>query len=425
MASNACNVLRVGPATILCSLFYCTQSGAVEFADQGSHLFTGVQSEQIVVRNGTELTYQGELDYRQLQDNAQPVFWGPGISVSESSSITVIGNAAIQCGSFNAICSPAIHVDASVGTIEGGSLAAQNGVTVANGGILRVMGGNVNANNEAVATGIAANASRLEISGGEIQTNADAPRGLELQNGSVGIMTGGVVGVNSTEGSVGVMIRDSEFTLSDGEISGGALGAAAIGVDVATGRFVMNGGLLKPKTGDLGADGVVAGNGAMVELQGGTIEVLVGNANPDQLYSTIVANEDARIIVSGGTMEISSFDDGPVTAVLAKDQSSVEILGGEFNVLDSGPNLNSFDIMAQDNSTITIHGNGFNYPLFAPIDDLNGAITGTFFDGTEINLTFDRSPSGTIMLVPEPSCGCLILVVFVATVFVLRQRGSR
>ena len=61
-------------------------------------------------------------------------------------------------------------------------------------------------------------------------------------------------------------------------------------------------------------------------------------------------------------------------------------------------------IVALDNSTITIDGSGFNFPLSA-LDPLSGNLTGFLSDGSSIDWQFSRDASAQIFVVPEPNIG--------------------
>ena len=73
-------------------------------------------------------------------------------------------------------------------------------------------------------------------------------------------------------------------------------------------------------------------------------------------------------------------------------------------------------IVALDNSTKTIDGSGFNFPLGA-LDPLSGNLTGFLSDGSSIDWQFSRDASAQIFVVPEPTSATLCLLGTIAHVF--------
>ena len=78
------------------------------------------------------------------------------------------------------------------------------------------------------------------------------------------------------------------------------------------------------------------------------------------------------------------------------------------------PGRSGVHIIAEDNSSVEIHGTDFNLP-FGAITPLSGAVSGTLTDGTEFEWTFRRNEAATILLVPEPSStvGMCLAAIFV------------
>jgi hypothetical protein len=71
-----------------------------------------------------------------------------------------------------------------------------------------------------------------------------------------------------------------------------------------------------------------------------------------------------------------------------------------------------------DNSHITIHGTGFNYP-YGPLTDKSGTLTGTLHNGQAINCYFHTYDNGSIVLVPEPAT---IVLLGIGGFFLKRKR---
>jgi hypothetical protein len=76
------------------------------------------------------------------------------------------------------------------------------------------------------------------------------------------------------------------------------------------------------------------------------------------------------------------------------------------------------DLTVDDNATITIHGERFNYPLMQPITDATGTIRGTLSDGRAIAWSFARAPRATIRLVPEPAAISMFAAAMLAFLIV-------
>ena len=80
-------------------------------------------------------------------------------------------------------------------------------------------------------------------------------------------------------------------------------------------------------------------------------------------------------------------------------------------------------IVALDNSTITIDGSGFNFPLGA-LDPLSGNLTGFLSDGSSIDWQFSRDASAQIFVVPEPTSATLCLLGTIALAGSLEGGGD-
>lgn len=148
--------------------------------------------------------------------------------------------------------------------------------------------------------------------------------------------------------------------------------------------------------------------------------------------------DDARVSLTGGRIVTDSlensglrvglesavyFGGGEIQGMLATGGSSITMVGG---VIRS--NLSTIrmrhsttmtiaggmlvceetlgpctSILAQGTSTLSVVGSDFNYPMFDPITDIEGTITGTLADGNDFSWTFKRTSKTTIVLIPEPS----------------------
>ncbi len=71
-----------------------------------------------------------------------------------------------------------------------------------------------------------------------------------------------------------------------------------------------------------------------------------------------------------------------------------------------------------------ISGRNFNFPLFEPVQPLEGTLVGTLRDGTSIEWRFRQSETATIMLVPEPSAWLLLAMGLLPWLIDRRSRCS-
>lgn len=125
-------------------------------------------------------------------------------------------------------------------------------------------------------------------------------------------------------------------------------------------------------------DGTIKGwliphDNSQVEIYGGKIGVG---------YS-IYSNEYSNTIVFGGEM---------LDPIVSRGHSMVSIWGG--NIEDT--------LYAQQWSTIVVNGTDFNFN-YGLITQNSGTLTGILSNGQRIDVPFNISDSGSIMLIPEPA----------------------
>ena len=147
-----------------------------------------------------------------------------------------------------------------------------------------------------------------------------------------------------------------------------------------------------------------------LQVDGGAYDLDVSTTS-DEPWSVFTADATAEVRVDTGSFRLS-YGEGVTAAtvlgVLAEDQSRTEIYGGTFAFEVGDSTIRHLDV--QDEATVTLFGSGFNYPLFEPLQPLEGTITGTLTDGNSIEWAFQRDATATIFLVPEPS-GVLLLLI--------------
>lgn len=186
------------------------------------------------------------------------------------------------------------------------------------------------------------------------------------------------------------------------------------------------------------------GNGANVSLRSGTVDSVDPAASALVSVDSIVQIDGATLVgrarfegtstalvrsgtVGGGDQGIVASGTSVVTitggvvngrdnAVSLMGQSQVNVYGGQLQGLEDPT------IRVLQDSAIRIYGKDFNFPLFEPIQQLTGVLSGTLSDGSSFEWSFERESSASIILVPEPSVALLFVVAAAFTVSVARHR---
>lgn len=200
-----------------------------------------------------------------------------------------------------------------------------------------------------VADGPSEAATTLSIvDGGEIGTVTEDS--LSAEGHSIVTMTGGEIGRNlfarhsSLVTVSGGLIRD--FLAADGDSTVEILGGSH--------------------------NGLLAGGSSRVSIRDGTLSNMF----------VLRSDGSALVRILGGALVGEKF--------MAEDASKLEILGGSIQVT----------LLALEQSSITIVGRGFNYPV-GPLPS-SGTLIGTLADGTPIATTFGHASGATITLVDAP-----------------------
>lgn len=211
---------------------------------------------------------------------------------------------------------------------------------------------------------------RLHVSGGTIRALPNSPDVFiddswaifANQNAEVHVSGGTIEGVRSavtTDGNSKVFITGGTFTAEDQAIS-------------AAGRVEIDGGSFH---GD--ANGARSIDSSMVTISNGTF---TGGSIGFE------ATETSEVLIRGGT-----FTGDADFGLQAHGNADVRIFGGSF----SGGTL---ALRVQQAAVVKVHGYGFNLPL-GPVNDASGTISGFYFDGTPVSLSFDRDNDSVIELV--------------------------
>ena len=137
-------------------------------------------------------------------------------------------------------------------------------------------------------------------------------------------------------------------------------------------------------------------------------------------------NDNSALEIFDGEFEVTIGLD-PITPSESRlfelaGNARLSISGGTY-VSTNDPDLH-VDLIASDQSHVTLIGSEFDLPMFEPIAARSGVINGVLLDGSDVSLTYRRGPDATIMLVPEPG-GFVLLMTGVTSLLVCRIRHPR
>ena len=187
--------------------------------------------------------------------------------------------------------------------------------------------------------------------------------------------------------------------MSGGLVNAGGGAGLPIKVTGDRAEFQMEGGQLQVD----GFNDVIAveATSGKAELSGGIITLTYGGTSTSFFRSA----GTSQVVVRGGTF---SGETGPFSSEInrtlfeARGEGQITVSGGTF--------LGEYDldIRAANASSVVIHGSDFNLPMHSPIQPTRGTITGKLLDGQAIDWTFNRGPSATILLVPEPTSATML-----------------
>ena len=209
-------------------------------------------------------------------------------------------------------------------------------------------------------------------------------------------------------------------------ITGGSVGGPANGIEaVGSARIVIEGGNVRS-----GNEFDFDPGGALVLGENATGEITGGEFNGRGYSISTVGN--SQLTIRGGTIRGTRFtDDNSVVDVyggtLFPDfdhirphfnlfgQSRVNIHGGIFHF--RGPNERTPWLRTNDESVVHIYG--------TDLQSDRGLITGTFSDGTPIDLAVGGTSNVVLHEIPEPSSGLLAMLGLVLVASRVRTRFRR
>jgi hypothetical protein len=257
--------------------------------------------------------------------------------------------------------------------------------------------------------GLELNASELNLHEGQV---VGSTTGVLLRQGSLARVSGGTIRNGAfTDGGVGVRADDtSQLIFSGGSITGWTddLYAAAVELHDAA-QFLMTGGELmaQPLYAALGLTVLDQGGASFTRISGGKLMLEIPKegllATPHQI---VRLQDDSRLEVLGGEWMVTkrlgddlAFNHSRLFDV--SGNSSLVIAGGLFQ--STNEDELHVDLVVNDLAHVTIVGSDFNLPMFVPIEETAGIITGTLPDGNPLNWEFERNGQATIVLVAEPA----------------------
>ena len=374
----------------------------IVFDDGNQHTITEEHvNERVKVSNGTTVVHEGRI----VDDG--PDSLDVLVAITDESTFIVDGGRVETDDTFT----HAINAGSgSRVTIESGYVRSAG--LVLDDSELRIAGGILDNvwNCDFFYGGVVTRNSLVTITGGEIQNSgicqAMTVAGMSLEG--IGEISGGRISQVAEDTGVGLRL-DGTLTFSGGEIAVG--GPIVFGVKLdGDSNFLMNGGHME-LTGIEISRGVDSGDRARAELRSGTIASSKSALN----YSMFRATAQSEMIISGGTYQGEGIGEEVRTVFEAIDNAKMTLSGGTF-LFDQ-----NIGIRAENKAELLIIGSDFSRPMFEPIQDASGTITGTLLDGNEFSWSFHRDPTATIRLVPESS-GVVLLGLGITALFGLWRR---
>ncbi len=353
---------------ILYMILLCCRSatGQLVFDDGQEHVLTE-NADSVVVTNESKLDLQAnvldvDVDNATLVQNAGEIGGFAGGFPAEGLTVRNGSNASLNSGTVRNV-----DVDNATLVLNGGEVGGWDEIT------MRISNGSNVFLNSGTVSSACFSCSSLRSVDSNVQIDGAGIRRASFRGASTAVVKTGDISGSPEESGIDAS-GTTEVTISGGSVRGGE------------------------------GPGLVLFESATLQLSGG---VVVG-------WEGISARDESVINMSGGTVTSS---DG--TGIYLSGTSQLNITGGQ---IDSRSQFDAHIFAAQD-SRVTIHGSNFNFPMFEPIELLEGEITGTLADGSSMDWRFRRAPTATITLVPEPSSQLFGLLG--ALGLLLRRRGAR
>lgn len=261
--------------------------------------------------------------------------------------------------------------------------ATGRGLTLSNRASYRLNSGRVN--------GVDMDASTLVLNGGTI-SHWDCET-LRAYNGSSVTLSGGGIGA-ADPSCKSLDVLDSSVLIDGAQVGGEKSFGGSSELTIRAGRV-----------DNIDSSNITATDLTNVTITGGTIEAFHSNA--------IQLARSATLELSGGTVSgqggIRASDEAVIMVwggdVIGREESPIA-LSGSAQVKIAGGSLATEDadggtyISIRENSSVTIYGSNFNFPLGELIDSTEGLITGILADGSSLSWSFRRTSDATIRLLP-------------------------
>jgi hypothetical protein len=133
----------------------------------------------------------------------------------------------------------------------------------------------------------------------------------------------------------------------------------------------------------------------------------LGSSNVEMLGGSIgglITGDNSLVTISGGAV---------LSEINAQGNSVVNITGG--NIASVNP---------EHHSTMRIFGSGFNFPYGVITGVPSGTLTGVLQSGEPINIPFFLDGESSLVLVPEASTFCLLLLGAAVQLAVAKRRRN-
>ncbi len=297
--------------------------------------------------------------------------------------------------------------DASVGLSTGGQIRESasfdnNANLIVNGGGDEFLSFSAKVHDSNVVVNSGYGPDNLDADGNSVVTvNGGSLGPTSAKDASLVVCNGGYIGTHLEDQSTGPALRledSARLQILDGGIGGYLGGMRMSGLSSAQ----MSGGSIESWTHGSSGTGLAISDGGVFQMSGGSI------------FSDSVGVVVSGVFqMSGGVVEVMSFLNEPALGLAVAGNGQLEVTGGQIRAQDDGvwewEEGSTLELALRDNATATVIGNDFNFPLFEPVQPLEGTLVGTLRDGTSIEWRFRQSETATIMLVPEPSAWLLLL----------------
>ena len=171
------------------------------------------------------------------------------------------------------------------------------------------------------------------------------------------------------------------------------MGAVAISNDTQVN--VLDGGEVRRFSGDADVLAASVTDTSILTLSGtGEINAVTGSpgGQPGGNATGVVLNQNSQLLLSGGSINVSTSDGGAATGVVLNDTAQLTITGGNVRATTSGGGASN-TLLANDDSNIEISGGNFAFESFTANDSANIAVSGGSFSSGRFTANGDSTIS--------------------------------